>query len=75
MVGPQLRKTLHARVIRDKTEEILFRRRNKNAVQPYVTDFYGSYLRLNNQPRGMATYNEVTAWLIAYMKKYGEEGL
>ena len=60
---------------RDKFEELQFRRRKKNRLQPYVSDFYDNYLRMNNQPRGLATYNEVTAWLIAYMKKFGPSAL
>jgi hypothetical protein len=33
---------------------------------------YGNYLKANNQPKGIETYNEVVSWLIAYRKKYGE---
>lgn len=62
---------LHPRVRSDKREEIAFRLQRKNKMQPYVSDFYDNYLKANNQPGGLATYNEVTAWLIAYMKKYG----
>ncbi len=65
------REKLHLRVTRDRAFELNWRRQRKNNVQPLVTDFYDNYLRLNNQPKGMATYNEVIAWLIAYMKKYG----
>jgi hypothetical protein len=70
-----LRRSTAARVKRDKFEELQFRRRKKNRLQPYVSDFYDNYLRMNNQPRGLATYNEVTAWLIAYMKKFGPSAL
>lgn len=71
----QLRKTIHPLVKRDKYEQVQYRLKKRNRMQPYVTDFYDNYLRLNNQPSGMATYNEVTAWLVAYMKRFGEEGL
>ena len=66
---------LHPRVRADKIAERQFRLRRKNPVQPYVTDFYSGYLKLNNQPKGMATYNEVIAWLIAYIKKYGDQAI
>lgn len=66
---------LHSRVRYDKREEIKFRSKRKNKMQPYVSDFYDNYLKANNQPGGLATYNEVTAWLIAFMKKYGVEDL
>ncbi len=72
-IGKKLRESLHPRVRIDKAEEISFRMKRKNAVQPYVTDFYSNYLKMNNQPNGMATYNQVIAWLIAYWKKYGDE--
>jgi hypothetical protein len=48
---------------------------SRNVVEPYITRFYDNYLKLNNQPKGKQTYNQVTAWLIAYMKKNGSEGL
>ncbi len=34
---------------------------------------YDHYLKLNNQPHGKETYNEVVGWIIAYAKKYGWE--
>lgn len=71
----KLRESLHPRVKMDKADEISFRLKRKNAVQPYVTDFYSNYLKMNNQPKGMATYNQVIAWLIAYWKKYGDEAI
>ncbi|MDB5253336.1 MAG: hypothetical protein JWP27_2505 [Flaviaesturariibacter sp.] len=70
-----VRRDLHPRVRRDKLAEYQYRFRKRNRVSPYVTDFYDQYLRLNNQPKGMATYNEVIAWLIAYVRKYGAEAL
>ncbi|MGZ8544831.1 MAG: DUF3810 domain-containing protein [Flavisolibacter sp.] len=65
------RNKLHPRARLDRAEEIRFRSKRKNRVQPYVSDFYDSYLKMNNQPGGLTTYNEVTSWLIAFMKKYG----
>jgi len=44
----------------------------KNPIEPIITLFYGQYLKANNQPKGIETYDEVTAWLIAYEKKYGK---
>jgi len=70
-----LAKSLHPRVRIDRLDELNFRYKNKNMVQPYVTDFYSNYLKLNNQPKGIATYDEVIMWLIAYMKKFGEEAV
>ncbi len=44
----------------------------KNPLEPLVTDLYGNYLKANNQPAGMETYNEVISWLILYRMKYGK---
>ncbi len=71
----QFRDLLHPRAKRDRADEIRFRSKRKNRMQPYVSDFYDSYLKMNNQPGGLTTYNEVTSWLIAFMKKYGVEAL
>ncbi len=69
------RERLHPRARLDKLEEIRFRNRRKNRMQPYVSDFYDNYLRINNQPGGLATYNEVTAWLVAFARRYGVDEL
>ena len=45
---------------------------HKNPIEPYITMLYSKYLQANNQPKGIDTYDEVVAWLIAYRKKYGE---
>ncbi len=49
--------------------------RNRNLVEPFMTGVYDQYLKLNNQPKGRATYNEVIAYLIAYMKKFGQAAI
>lgn len=41
-----------------------------NPVEPFITDMYSSYLKANNQPQGMESYDQVLAWVIAYRKKY-----
>jgi hypothetical protein len=49
--------------------------KSRNAVEPVMSIAYDRYLRMNNQPHGKETYNEVVAWLIAYMKKFGKKAL
>lgn len=44
----------------------------KNSVEPLIKFFYGEYLKANNQPNGIETYDEVVSWLIAYQKKYND---
>lgn len=43
---------------------------HKSFVEPAITWLYSKYLKLNQQPKGMRSYNQVTAMLIAYYKKY-----
>ena len=43
---------------------------HKNPIEPWITKFYSAYLKANNQPQGIETYSEITAWLVAYQKKY-----
>jgi hypothetical protein len=64
-------KGLHPRARRDKAELRRYLLRSKNFVEPFMSDFYDQYMKLNEQPKGRATYNEVIAWLIAFMKKNG----
>jgi hypothetical protein len=70
-----LRTTVHPRVRIDYQAYVDYLNRSRNGVEPVMADFYDRYLRLNNQPGGKGTYNEVVAWLVAYMKKYGAGAL
>ncbi|MEO5593108.1 MAG: DUF3810 domain-containing protein [Chitinophagaceae bacterium] len=47
----------------------------ENPIEPYIRRLYGQYLRANEQPSGMQSYNEVMAFLIAYYKKFGAAAL
>jgi hypothetical protein len=67
--------TLHPRVLADHDEQVRYLQSTRNPIEPFMSGAYDRYLRLNNQPKGKATYDEVTAWLIAYMRKYGREKL
>ena len=69
------RTQLHPQVEKDTRELAAYLFRSKNNVEPWVTSFYDEYLKLNNQPKGKMTYNEVVAWLIAYQKKFGSKAL
>ena len=70
-----LRQQWTPRVRNDYREYLNYLFRTRNRVEPVVMRFYDQYLKMNNQPKGQATYNEVIAWLIAYMKKYGKEAV
>ena len=43
-----------------------------NFIEPIITAFYDNYLKANQQSEGVKSYNDVTGWLIAYLKKYGK---
>lgn len=48
-----------------------FLEKYKNPLEPVIRWAYGNYLRANQQPKGMTSYDEVIADLIAFYKKYG----
>jgi len=49
-----------------------FANRHRSPAGPLVRWFYSLYLRSNQQPQGLLSYDAVTAFIIAYYKKYGE---
>lgn len=49
-----------------------FHERHKNPAEPVVRWIYGIYLENNEQPSGILTYDHVTAFMIAYYKKFGK---
>lgn len=65
-----------ARLSPDVKKDILelraFNEAHQSFVEPMISWLYGNYLKLNNQPKGLHTYNAVVGMLIAYYKKYGE---
>jgi len=71
----ELRQTVHPQFKKDYRAYLKYLYQNENIVEPLMSDFYDRYLKMNNQPKGKATYNEVVAWLIAYIKKYGKDAI
>lgn len=65
-------KNLDTLVKLDIKKYLQFLLAHKNPVEPVIRFFYGEYLKANNQPKGIDTYDEVISWLIAYRKKYGD---
>lgn len=70
-VARDVRRSLDSSVINDFKEWSAFNRRHQNAFEPIVRWVYGKYLKGNKQPQGILSYDEVTAFIIAYYKKYG----
>lgn len=48
-----------------------FDRAHRSFIEPAITWMYGNYLKMNNQPKGIHSYNAVVGMLITYYKKYG----
>jgi hypothetical protein len=70
-----LLKTAHPQYRADYRTYYNYLIENRNYIEPFASRFYDNYLKMNNQSKGLMTYNEVVAWLIAYMKKYGQEAI
>ena len=54
----------------DFREWAVFLKAHRNPLEPILNVVYDRYLKANNQPSGIGSYDEVTGWLIAYEKKY-----
>jgi hypothetical protein len=47
----------------------------RNPFQSLVNQWYDLYLKANSQDKGVKSYSYVTAWLIAYARKYGWQNI
>lgn len=74
-VAKSFKEHLHPGVRADFRELQQYNRKYANPLESHVWRLYGGYLRANRQPKGIVTYSDVTAWLIAYGKKYGWQAL
>jgi hypothetical protein len=63
---------LHPLVKADLEELRQFNLAHQSVFEPLISWMYGKYLKLNNQPKGLHSYNAVVGMLIAYYKKYGK---
>ncbi len=68
----QFRDQLSPDVITDLKEWRSFNKKYRNPIEPVFRWVYGVYLKQNQQPQGVLSYDEVTAFIIAYYKKYGK---
>lgn len=66
---------LSPRVQADMRELGIYLKKFQNVLEPLVSSFYDKFLKINNQPKGMATYNQVIALVWAYVQKNGSESL
>ncbi len=67
----RLRDQLSAPVKKDVKEWRDFIISHENPIEPLITLWYGVFLKNNQQPMGIMTYDEVTGLLIHYYEKTG----
>lgn len=65
------RKQLSPGVVADFKERSKFNRDHSSFLEPVIRVIYGKYLESNGQPKGIWSYDEVTAFIISYYKKFG----
>jgi Protein of unknown function (DUF3810) len=66
----EIRKQLLPSVKKDFLEERLFYQKHSTVLDPALRNFYDAFLKSNGQELGIESYDEVTAFLIAFYKKY-----
>lgn len=66
------RKQLDSAVVSDIRIWAEFNRKHRSPVEPIIAWIYGNFLKGNRQPQGLLSYDEVTAFLISYYKKFGK---
>lgn len=66
------RKQLIPSVIDDLKEWKLFNKNHRSPAEPLFRLIYGAYLKNNQQPQGVLSYDEVTGFIIDYYKKFGK---
>ena len=71
ITAKELIKQLRPNVREDFKTISQFYKRYENPFEPIIRKLYGKYLKANEQPAGLKSYNEVVAMLIGYKKKYG----
>jgi hypothetical protein len=49
-----------------------FFKKYENPFEPVIRKLYGQYLKANEQPQGILSYDEVLGWVIAYYRKFGK---
>jgi len=70
-----LRESLRPSIRKDYRDLRAFYKKYENPLEPIINKLYGNYLKANQQPQGMMSYNAVIAWLIAYEKRFGREAV
>ncbi len=74
-IDTMLSKNAAAKLIPEVKADLMewrqFNEAHTSFIEPAITWLYGKYLQINQQPKGMRSYNEVVAMLMSYYRKYG----
>ena len=65
------RELLSDDVKKDIKELIIFNKAHRNFMEPIISKIYDLFLRSNQQPQGVMSYDEVTLYLMAYWRRSG----
>lgn len=57
-------------ILKNYEESRKFWEAHENPFEPFFKLFYGNFLKVNNQPKGMETYSYVVALLVNYLEKH-----
>ena len=74
-LAKMLRSKIAPGVREDLRELQRFNQKYENPIEPWIWKVYGRYLKANRQPRGIVTYTDLTAWLVAYGRKFGIDAI
>ncbi len=64
----EILKTVNKGILKNYEEVRLFWEAHENPIEPFFKLFYGSYLKANNQSKGMKSYSYVVALLANYFE-------
>jgi hypothetical protein len=71
LVAKQIYASLIPQVVADKKELREFNKRHTSFFEPIFRGGYSYYLKRNNQPQGLMSYDAVTNFLVWYYKREG----
>ncbi len=65
----RLKSKVNPGILKNYKETQLFWESYKNPLEPVFKNIYGNFLKVNNQPQGIRSYNYVVALLVNYFSK------
>ncbi len=65
----KIKETVHKGISKELYDNYLFWKKYENPIEPYLKKGYNSYLKANNQTKGIESYSYVVDLLIAYFEQ------